>query len=91
MTNRFKSSVALAIVLAFNSGAFAHPKPPADDDGDVSLISSPAKPSFGERMAKARASKGSKTKTPKGAKHHKARAAKIPHAPKAPAIDQAGD
>ena len=88
----FRSTVALATVLAFNLGVRAAPV--SDDEGDTALVNQPAKPadSFGARMAHARASKGSgNAKGAKSGRHHKAKAAKSPRIPKAPATDGIGD
>ena len=81
----FRSTVALATVLAFNLGVRAAPV--SDDEGDTALVNQPAKPadSFGARMAHARAKKqtdGAKVKHARKPKAAKDKAPRIPRAPR---------
>ena len=78
----FRSTVALATVLAFNLGVRAAPV--SDDEGDTALVNQPAKPadSFGARMAHARAAKGPKSPKAKKVKGAKTKVPKIPKAPR---------
>jgi hypothetical protein len=83
MRHVFRSTVALALVLGFNAGMRAAPV--CDDDSDTALVNQtdkPAKESFGERMAHARAAK--ETKGPKIKHARKAKAAKAPKIPRTP-------
>ena len=82
----FRSTVALAVVLAFNAGLAAAPIQ-SDDEGDTALVNQPAKPadSFGARMAHARAKKqtdGAKVKHARKPKAAKDKAPRIPRAPR---------
>lgn len=83
-------TVALALVLAFNSGAFARPSA-SDDDADTALISQDAKPaksSFGERM---KAVRQAKTPHAKKARTHKTKLGKTPKAPRIAKTPDIGD
>lgn len=79
-----KSLIALALVLAFNSGALARPSADPDTCPLVSESGPAPAQSFGARMAKARAAK---SKTPKAHKQKSAKTPRVPRAPKVPVAD----